>query len=181
LVALTFDDGPNPKWTPAVLDILEHFDVRATFFLQGDRIEAHAGIVTRIVACGHEVGNHGYDHKRRNAPNQAALGDRALRDAGVRTRLFRPPGGALNAGHLLRLTWAGFTTVLWSFDSRDSMRDEGKWTGPVPRYGDIAAGDIVLMHDDNATCVRELPALLAILNDRGLQSVAVSRLLASRS
>jgi peptidoglycan/xylan/chitin deacetylase (PgdA/CDA1 family) len=86
----------------------------------------------------------------------------------------------MGVADLLRLVRAGFTTVMWSFDAVDSLREEGRWTGATPDYADVVAGDIILMHDDNATCARELPALLAALKAKGLQPVTVSELMAFR-
>ena len=71
----------------------------------------------------------------------------------------------------------GYTTVLWSFDARDSMRYEGKWGGHPPDYGRIEAGDIVLMHDDNPVCVEDLPGLIDTVREKGLEPVTVSELL----
>jgi len=176
LVAVTFDDGPTGDITPIVLDILAEFQVSATFFLQGNHVERHPAVVRRIAGGGHEIGNHGYDHSRHHLRSQVERCDRALSREGITTRLFRPPGGAFGPSDLLWLVRSGYTTVMWSFDTVDSMREEGKWSGPDPRYEDIVAGDIVLMHDDNATCVRDLPVLLTVLKDEGLQPVTISRL-----
>lgn len=176
-VALTFDDGPDPEWTVAVLDVLKQHAATATFFLQGNRVDARPDLAARIVADGHEIGNHGYDHKRNDVRNQASLGDAALTRQGIATRLFRPPGGEMGASGFLWLVRSGFTTVMWSVDAVDSMRQEGKWKGQAPDYSSVTAGDIVLMHDDNETCVRELPGLLDVLRHKGLATVTVSRLI----
>jgi peptidoglycan/xylan/chitin deacetylase (PgdA/CDA1 family) len=179
-VALTFDDGPDEEGTPAVLEILAAHDAPATFFLQGNHAENHSDIVRRIVGAGHDVGNHGYDHARGQSATQAAQCDAALKRQGVRTRLFRPPGGVLSVQDLFWLTRSGYTTVMWSFDAVDSMREEGKWRGAAPEYSGIVAGDIVLMHDDNAACLRDLPVLLEIMKRKGLQPVTLSRLIGLR-
>lgn len=176
-VALTFDDGPDPAWTASVLDVLRQHGATATFFLQGNRVEARPDLAARIVADGHEIGNHGYDHKRNDVRNQATLGDAALARHGLATRLFRPPGGEMGVSGFLWLVRSGYTTVMWSVDAVDSMRQEGKWTGKAPDYSSVAAGDIVLMHDDNETCARELPGLLDVLQHKGLATVTVSRLI----
>lgn len=176
MVAITFDDGPNDTWTPMVLSILAQYHVRATFFLQANRVEAFPDIARRIAAEGHDIGNHGYDHKRHDSRVQAAAGDRVLRDFGLRTRFYRPPGGALGIKEMLWLMGRGFTTVLWSLDAADSLREEGKWDGALPDYESVREGDVILMHDDNATCVRELPQLLETLTKKGLLPVTLSRL-----
>jgi hypothetical protein len=75
---------------------------------------------------------------------------------------------------------AGRTSVLWSFDAHDSMRHEGKWSGPGPDYRDVRPGDIILMHDDNPVCLGDLPALIAALRESGIAPVTVSELLGAR-
>jgi peptidoglycan/xylan/chitin deacetylase (PgdA/CDA1 family) len=179
-VALTFDDGPDEEGTPAVLEMLAAHEAPATFFLQGNHVEAHSAIVRRTIGAGHEVGNHGYDHARGQSATQAARCDAALQRQGLRTRLFRPPGGVLGLQDLFWLARSGYTTVMWSFDAVDSMREEGKWRGDAPEYSRVVAGDIVLMHDDNATCLRDLPVLLEALKRKGLTPVTLSRLIGLR-
>jgi peptidoglycan/xylan/chitin deacetylase (PgdA/CDA1 family) len=174
VVSLTFDDGPDPTWTPAVLKHLSDRGVHATFFVLGKRVEAYPDLFRQIVDAGHEVGNHGYNHKVFDGPAQAEMGDPSLKAMGVRTRLFRPPGGKVGFMDLVRLALAGYSTVLWSFDARDSLREEGKWKGPDPDYDAITDGDIILMHDDNAACARDLPRVLAVMETKGLTAVPVS-------
>jgi peptidoglycan/xylan/chitin deacetylase (PgdA/CDA1 family) len=160
-----------------VLDILAGHGAAATFFVQGNHVERHPETLRRIVDAGHEVGNHSYDHSRPDPFGQAILCDAVLGRHGVRTRLFRPPGGAFSARDLARLAWAGYSTVLWSLDAADSMREEGKWRGPDPDYSSVRRGDIVLMHDDNARCLADLPILLTAVREKGLRAVVVSELL----
>jgi peptidoglycan/xylan/chitin deacetylase (PgdA/CDA1 family) len=176
LVALTFDDGPRSGFTPQVLDLLRNAGARATFFLEGRRVEKHPELVRRIVDEGHEIGNHGFEHNGEPLLSQAARCEEALSDCGVRTRLFRPPMGRITPQEILRFAVRGCRVVLWSADAHDSMRHEGKWTGPAPDYGQVRAGDIVLMHDDNPVCLAELPELLAHLARNGWQAVTVSAL-----
>ena len=177
LVAVTFDDGPNTRETPLVLDVLAEHKARATFFLQGNHVEAHPAVVRRIAEAGHEIGNHGYDHSRHDLRQQIQRCDQALQKQGITTRLFRPPGGRLNGPDLLWLLRSGYSTVMWSLDAVDSMREEGKWQGAPPEYSAVSAGDIVLMHDDNAACLRDLPVLLDILDRKGLRPALVSELI----
>lgn len=177
LVALTFDDGPRSRFTPRVLDLLRGAGARATFFLEGRRVEKHPDLVRRIVDEGHEIGNHGYEHNGEALQTQAARCEKALSDRGVCTRLFRPPMGRIAARDILRFVARGYRVVLWSVDRRDSLRHEGKWTGPAPDCGQVRAGDIVLMHDDNPVCLAELPELLAVLKRQKLGAVTVSELL----
>lgn len=174
-VALTFDDGPHPTYTPAVLDVLERFEARATFFVLGRQVEAHAELVRRIAGSGHEIGIHGYDHTLEDLPGQTIRTRDILGELGIETDLFRPPGGNLLWATELWMMRNRLRTVLWSYDLLDSMRHEGKVTTRAPLV-EIDAGDVVLMHDDNQVCLAELPPMLSMLADRGLTPVTVSEL-----
>ncbi|HET6610769.1 MAG TPA: polysaccharide deacetylase family protein [Kofleriaceae bacterium] len=179
-LALTFDDGPHPIYTPIVLDILAKTAARATFFLLGRQIERYPDLVERIALSGHEIGIHGYDHTSVNLPAQAKKTDALLRDRhGLRARLFRPPRGELCARDGLWMLAHGFQTVLWSFDALDSARSEGKVSCTIA-YDRILPGDIVLLHDDNALCAAELSDLVANTAQRALAPSSVSELLAAR-
>jgi len=175
-VALTFDDGPDPEWTPRVLDILAGHGAVATFFLLGRNVDAHPALVQRMADAGHEIGIHGYDHTPRDLPGQTEQTRRLLDELSIRTDLFRPPGGALVPSAQLWMARQRIRTVMWSYDLHDSMRHEGKIDERAP-LGTIGPGDIVLMHDDNPVCAAELPELLTVLVERGLTPVTVSQLL----
>ena len=175
-IALTFDDGPNPEYTPRVLECLEAHGVRATFFVLGARIRRYTELLERIVAGGHEVGIHGYDHTRNNLVWQCRRTHEFLASRGVDTRLFRPPFGHIDMVTSLWMIRHGWSTILWSFDTMDSMRCEGKAQQEL-RYGELVAGDIVLMHDDNAVCMSELPQLIERARANGLEPGTVSDLL----
>jgi len=179
-VALTFDDGPDPEGTPRILELLGRRGVRATFFLLGKQIEKAPDLARRIAAEGHEIALHGYAHAKRNAvadvPRCAAL----LAQLGIAARLYRPPHGVVSLRELLWLARRGYTTVLWSFDSMDSMRHTGRRPGPAPDYDAVRGGDIVLMHDDAPECLGEIPLLLDEINRKGLRAVTVSELLGGK-
>jgi peptidoglycan-N-acetylglucosamine deacetylase len=175
-VALTFDDGPDATFTPEVLTVLARHGARATFFVLGRQVERHPKLLRAIRDGGHELGIHGYDHSSRELGGQARRTREILRGHGVETRLFRPPRGKLAPRAALELALAGYRTILWSFDSRDSMRSEGKVAADID-YGALSAGDIVLMHDDNPICVEELGGLLGSLRARALAPVTVGELI----
>ena len=177
-VALTFDDGPRGESTLAILAILRGAGVRATFFLEGRWIEKDPALVARIAAEGHEIGNHAYEHGAGGLRAQVERCTRLMSEQGLRTRWFRPPLGRLGVGDLLWLARRGHRTVLWSFDTHDSMRHEGKWNGAPPDYAAIRPGDIILMHDDNPVCRAELPLVLEQLARRNIGCVTLSGLLA---
>ena len=167
-VALTFDDGPHPVFTEKVLAVLAAYQATATFFLLGPACEKHPELVQAIVDGGHAIGIHGMDHSSRKIVWQVKQCSHVLKELGVHTKAFRPPRGQLPVGAFCGLAMRGYTTYIWSHDRRDSLRAEGKWHDPAVPIESIAAGDIVLMHDDNAVCLQELPLILADLKQRSL-------------
>lgn len=125
-IALTFDDGPNPAWTPRLLDILAGHDVRATFFLVGKFAEAEPALVRRIVAEGHAVGNHSWSHPNLALTAGAKVHEELKRTSktieqiiGKRVRLFRPPYGARRPKVLQLAKAMGLTPVLWNAMTND--------------------------------------------------------------
>jgi peptidoglycan/xylan/chitin deacetylase (PgdA/CDA1 family) len=191
-VALSFDDGPDPTWTPRIADSLDAVGARATFFCIGAYVQAHPTIARRLVAAGHELGNHSHDHSRAlNFRRGAAMerevlrGEAALRDAaGVTGRpLYRPPVGLRNPALARVASRLGLRVVNWSLHSRDTFAtDPGRLTARV--LSRVQPGDIVLFHDgsdrpgaDRDVTARALPAILQGLRDRDLEPVTVSALL----
>lgn len=172
-VALTFDDGPHPEWTPRLLDRLADANVRATFFVVGAAAERHPALVERMHREGHLVGHHSWTHSEPATTSTATLAaevDRCralLADLlGLSCDWFRPPKGQLTAAKLLMLLRRGQRIALWSADPRDyAMTD----AAPLAAWADAqppAPGAIVLLHDVHPHAVEALPALLA-WRDRG--------------
>jgi peptidoglycan/xylan/chitin deacetylase (PgdA/CDA1 family) len=156
-VALTFDDGPDPYGTPAVLEALARLRWRATFFLLGSQVRRHPDIARLVAAAGHEIAVHGAVH--RNHLVRTPLGVRRdLRTAveeitaatGVRPRWFRPPYGVLSAGTLWAARDRGLTPVLWTAWGED-------WRGGPPEQvaaevvSTLRDGGTVLLHDSDCT------------------------------
>jgi peptidoglycan/xylan/chitin deacetylase (PgdA/CDA1 family) len=175
-VAITFDDGPT-EWTPKVLDVLAQAGVRATFFVLGCEVEKRPGILVRIVREGHEIGIHGYEHTHRCFAQQVKRCANDFKQYGIAPRVVRPPHGRVEGLAAMGLWLRGCRTVLYSFDTHDSMRQEGKWREGLPDYSAIRGGDVVLMHDDNPVCVEELSVLLQVMKEKNLQAVTVSALM----
>ena len=155
VVALTFDDGPHPEHTPKILDVLARHGVKATFFVIGERAEAHPEIVRRIIAEGHLVGNHTYSHSNRfpwmrdeKMREDIHWCDVVLQRITGRTPvLFRPPFGVTNPP-LARAIGNRYTVAGWDVRSLDTM---AKW--PRTRVFErvcrrLRPGSVVLMHDD---------------------------------
>ncbi len=193
-VALTFDDGPDPKWTPQVLDILKQRGIKAAFFLVGSAAEDHPGLVRRIVAEGHEIGNHTYTH-----PNLSLISDFQIdlelnatqllieSITGRSTTLCRPPYAAdsrpTDIAELRPLSIIqdnlGYLIVLENIDPED-------WARPgadviVQRVKELRSrGSIILLHDaggNRSQTVEALPKIIDYLQARGDQIVSLSDLL----
>ena len=157
-VALTFDDGPDPTVTPMLLRLLEKYSARATFFMCGEAAKRHPEVVREVVAAGHSVGGHTWDHRypmrrglseeewRRQVDDTHAL----LSDlTGSQVRWFRPPRGIVDKYTWTKLRQQGLTTILWSIDGRDcTLRDPKEVAARV--LGSLRAGEIALLHDANA-------------------------------
>ena len=184
-ICLTFDDGPDPEATPAVLDVLRSAGAKATFFLRGRQIERHAPTVAAIVAEGHEVGEHGYDHLHAwKAGPFASLADlmRGARAAAPycqsgRRRLVRPPYGKVT---LLTLLWCLVTRrviVPWTVDPRDYAASDSI---QVARHvcERLQPGAVVLFHDgrvrpDSSPPRVTVAALAAVIETEPARMVTV--------
>lgn len=181
-VALTIDDGPDPLWTPQVLDLLHRNRIRATFSLIGAQAHAHPDLVKRIVAEGHGVTNHSMTHPQpfsRCGPvalrQQITDAQSAIADAGgVAPTLFRAPGGDWSAAVLSTVQALRMVPLGWDVDPRD-------WSRPgtalvTSRLLAARPGDILLCHDgggDRAETIESLRTVLPVLTSRGLQFVTL--------
>ena len=190
-VSLTFDDGPDPEATPALLERLGARQARATFFLIGERAARHPEVVRAIVAAGHEVGNHTWHHRNawflgpRATAEEIVGGARILAQiTGQMPTLYRPPWGIVNVPALRTAREHGFTTILWSIQPEGqrarSPEEQLRYCGR--RLHD---GAILDLHDAPGLpgapdrLLRLMPALLALLAEREYAPVPVGRLLAS--
>jgi peptidoglycan/xylan/chitin deacetylase (PgdA/CDA1 family) len=152
---LTFDDGPDPVYTPPLLDLLARHGVRATFFLVGEKIERHPALVKRIAAEGHRLGNHSYSHwSFKNMTTAKKLSeidntDRLLSAFdGQAHHPMRPPHGYVGADILWHFARRKRSFVYWSYDSLDYQERPDADLIDGLRRNPPRAGDIVLMHDD---------------------------------
>ncbi len=184
LVALTFDDGPTAVGLDTVLPLLGHHHAKATFFLIGKL--ARPDLVARVVADGHEVGNHSFHHKRMIFQSSAyydaeiATTDAVLQRGGApKPTLFRPPFGRKLVGLPLAVARSGKRMIMW--DAGDPPdRDPVVYARKVLQQ--VRPGSIILIHPmytGNATERAALPFILADLTRRGYRMVTVSQLLAS--
>ena len=153
---LTFDDGPDPQHTPRMLDLLARHGARATFFVIGENAERHPDLMRRIVAEGHRLGNHSWNHpyvERLDLRAQRAQidrTDRLLQDFDGRARHdFRPPRGAIPGRMLVDCVRRGIRVAYWSYDSLDYSHRAPDELVAIARREPLHAGDVVLMHDDS--------------------------------
>jgi peptidoglycan/xylan/chitin deacetylase (PgdA/CDA1 family) len=185
-VALTFDDGPHPEITPRVLDLLDRAEMKASFFLVGERIGRHGALVREIVARGHAVENHSHRHaagfacygparmRREISEAQAAIADAA----GIAPAYFRAPFGIRSPLLEPALAACGLRYVSWTRRGYDTVgRDAATVLARLTR--DLGAGDVLLLHDAASVRGRAsqalavLPAVLERLSARGLRSVTL--------
>ena len=184
IVALTFDDGPDPVTTPHLLKVLSAKYVKATFFVLGEKAEKYPELLKCQVDAGHELAVHGYTHRYINRLTIEELNadlqesERVLSVVGVRPSIFRPPGGGYNDLKVAQLKQRGYTTVLWSVDPRDwEGRSVGQITNSVLKLA--GPGSIILLHEGQ--CAPSTPAALAVIIDKlreqGYTFATVSELL----
>lgn len=182
MVAVTYDDGPA-KYTDAILDCLEKYNARATFFVQGNSVSKYANSVKRAVSIGCEIGNHTKTHANLSKLNaseiSAQLSDtnKAVYSAtGVYPKLFRPPYGAYNK---TVLEAAKMPAVMWSVDTLDwKTRNAGKTLESVQKS--VRDGSIILMHDIHEPTADAAESVIKYLLKQGYQLVTVSELLDAR-
>lgn len=189
-IALTFDDGPHPVYTPIILDILREYGIHATFFMVGENAQEYPELVRRIQREGHEIGNHTYRHA--NLQKQTAAGirreitlaeDAILQIGDQRTKLLRPPGGLYNESVCEAARALDYTVILWTVDTRD-------WAHTPPEEitanveANIRCGGIILCHDFIGGAPSPTPEALRnfipALLQKNYEFVTVSELIRSR-
>jgi peptidoglycan/xylan/chitin deacetylase (PgdA/CDA1 family) len=192
-IYLTFDDGPDPRFTPRLLDILDLFQIRASFFLLGQACERFPELVRRISEAGHTVGNHTYTHchpwavSARRARDEVRRAQEVIAEAcGKAPKLFRPPYGRRRAVMIEEARALGMETVLWTRSAIDwGLMAEIDSIGH--RLSRASAGDILLCHD--APMVKNKPDLTLIVlpgfieqcHRRKLRFAGLDHLLARRA
>lgn len=186
VIALTFDDGPHPKVTDKILDLLAEYDAKATFFVVGKNVELYGRATARAVREGHEIGNHTYAHPSIGGLGCAEIACELLRTealveelTGKSCHIFRPPGGECTKEAQLAALGNGFSLVLWNIDTRD-------WAGVSSSeivknvMSNAAPGSVILFHDyvgKEAGTIDALKEILPRLSAAGYRFVTVSELL----
>ena len=188
-VALTFDDAPDDMFTPQILDVLKQEGVKATFFVVGNRVEAHPDIMKRMVQEGHAIGNHSYNHA--NLPkladarfrNQIQKTDELIRQyTGYVPNIVRPPYGNISEEQIQWLASQGKKVINWNVDSLDwkGLSSEEVQTNILAH---MRPGSIILQHsgggigEDLSGTVKCLPNIIKTLRNNGMKLVSVLELL----
>lgn len=184
-IALTFDDGPHPSQTKRILDILDQYGVKATFFMIGVNVENYPDAAQEVVRRGHEIGNHTYHHSHLKNLGESQTSDEIEqckdvleRVCGCRPHFFRPPEGYLSSDVLQCAEQGEYDLILWSVDTRDwECKNASKISQTV--LSKIQAGDIVLMHDYvyKSKTPEALEIILPKLLASGFEPVTVGELL----
>jgi peptidoglycan/xylan/chitin deacetylase (PgdA/CDA1 family) len=182
-VALTFDDGPHPAFTPQILRILKQYHAKATFFVVGEQAERNPDLIRAEAAAGDSIGNHTYDHVSLvKIPDDyvgteiKACGEVLKQILGRAPHLFRPPGGAYNPQVAQVADSLGYTMVLWTNDPGD-YASPGEDVILQRTFSKINNGSIILLHDGIQQTIDVLPTILQYLRDHGYQTVTVDEML----
>ena len=169
VVSLTFDDGPHPAYTPAILDILGRYGVKATFFQLGREAERHPDLVRRVVAEGHVVANHTWDHPNLRTLDDAGFAAQIDRTSqvleslsGQRQVCVRPPYGKSDSTVTQRLAARGMTSVVWTADSRD-FEKPGADAIVASALEGLQPGGVILLHDGGGKREQTIEALPRII------------------
>ena len=178
-VALTFDDGPSPKTTPIALELLKKYNAKGTFFMVGHAVEGNEEIVKQVVAEGHQIGNHSWDHpvltkiSLEKAKSQINDTTAALKKAsGLDVHIMRPPYGAINETIQAAVDQS---FILWDVDTLDwKNRNTASIMKEVRK---AQPGSIILMHDVHQTTIDALPLILQYLTEQGFEMVTIEELM----
>jgi len=186
-VAITFDDGPHPAYTPRLLAILKQYHAKATFFVVGERARQYPELIRAEVAAGHNVGNHTYHHvdltkipSEYVAAEVKACGSVIRHITGRAPHLFRPPGGNYDRQVASVADVLGYTMVLWSNDPGDYASPGGKVIESRV-LGNIRGGSVILIHDGIEQTIEVLPRILKYLDDHGYECVTVDEMMQERA
>lgn len=190
-LALTFDDGPDLKYTPKILDILKKYNVKATFFVVGTQVIKYPAVFQRIVREGHEIGNHSYQHLKISALSadqikyQLNHNTEIIRQFGGKPEMiFRPPYGAIDPASVETISKLGYHIVLWTIDSLDwrGLKERQVLSNVVPKF---SRGNIILQHcaadsklEDLRGSNEALPEIITDARLRGYRFVTISQMLA---
>ena len=195
-VAITFDDGPSPEWTPKILDELKKAGIKATFFMIGHHVQKYPDIARRVAREGHQIGNHSYAHSVMfyytpdELEEDIKYSEFVIKEVtGQTTKCFRPPKALITSREKEKIKAMGYEVVLWSLNSKDWVTFDDKY---IVRYilRNVRNGDIILFHDSGGVfkaeggnrceTVSTIPLLAEKLKERGFNCVTVDELLSRK-
>lgn len=183
-IAITFDDGPNPEYTPQVLQLLAKYDAKATFFCIGKNIKQHPELVENILKEGHAIGNHSYNHSplfgffgKKKVVNELKHTNKVIASfTGIPNTLFRPPFGVTNPSIAKSVKQLKLQTVGWNIRSFDTViKNPDRIIQRIRRR--VSPGAVILMHDTHDRVELVLEHLLLFLKDNGYQTVLIKDLI----
>lgn len=183
-IALSFDDGPDPAFTPVILDLLKAEGVETIFFCIGKKIPDNEGILQRIIAEGHLIGNHSYSHHHlfdlfspeKMHDDLQEMNDLTKTVTGLMPKFFRPPYGVTNPNLKKAVQQGNYISIGWSLRSLDTViRDENRLLQKVLKR--VKPGSILLFHDTSETTVKILRQLIGRLRENGYEIVRLDKLI----
>jgi peptidoglycan-N-acetylglucosamine deacetylase len=185
-IALTFDDGPHPAFTPQLLAILRQYNVKATFFIVGEMAEKYPWLVRREVAAGMAIGNHTYHHVNLTKIPQDDVATE-IKACGLvlknitkhNVNIFRPPGGDYDKQVAEASAVLGYKMILWTDDPGDYAKP-GKRTIETRLLDRVSNGGIILIHDGIQQTIDILPQVIEKLRSRGFEFVTIPEMVASK-
>lgn len=177
-IAITFDDGPDPRYTERILEELNRAGIKATFFVIGQTAEKHPDLIRLMVQQGHEVANHSYTHDKIYTGAEIERANLILQNiTGILPSLFRPPWGKITMSQLWYAVTHKMKLVLWSIDSLDFRIDNAQELKDIMQQEKITPGDIILFHEDYQQTIEALPDIIRDLKARGFIFSTISGLL----
>jgi peptidoglycan-N-acetylglucosamine deacetylase len=185
LIALTFDDGPYPFYTPLLLHVLDRSRVAATFFCVGRSAQQFPELIDRIIASGDEIGNHTFNHYALKGLSDEQIAEQIMEGGAILSTfvgrpidLFRPPHGSYDKRVLEIAAAMGYRTVFWS-DSPEDTKNISPGLEVQRVLAQANPGGIVLLHSGEYRTIEALPVIIERLRARGYTFVTVDQLLAS--
>lgn len=182
-VALTIDDGPDPRYGPEIVKILHDNNIHATFFLVGTKVKQYPDLTRLIAKNGFEIGNHTYDHQRlpdlkpHEIANEIRFCERNIKSVtGIQTKYLRPPGVQYNDKVLNAAKALDYTTISWTCGAKDYDIQPPEYIARriIERTEN---GSIIILHQDNASTAKALPFIIRSLKEKRYNFVTISEML----